>query len=123
MSIAVLIAEDEPNIVESLRFILTRADCTVEVAYDGEEALSKLRRGRPDLLILDVMLPKQNGFEVLKTLRGEHDLADLPVLILTAKGQQKDRRTAEEMGASAFLTKPFANQDVIDLVQQLAGAA
>jgi DNA-binding response OmpR family regulator len=116
----VLIAEDEPNIVESLTFILKRSGFEVRSATDGEAALSALRSDRPDVMILDVMLPKMNGFDVLKTLRGEDGLRDLPVVLLTAKGQSQDRRMAEEIGANAFVTKPFSNQHIVDTVRAVA---
>ncbi len=117
----VLIAEDEPNIVESLSFILSRSGCDVASAPDGESALSSIRGDRPDVVILDVMLPKMNGFEVLKTVRSDAELKTIPIIILTAKGQSQDRRMAEEIGADAFVTKPFSNQHIIDTVKELTG--
>jgi len=122
VSARVLIAEDEPNIVESLSFILGREGCEVTAVYDGEAVLENLRSGRPDLVILDVMLPKMNGFEVLKRIKAMPDLAGLPVMVLTAKGQDKDRKTAEDLGADAFVTKPFSNRDVVERVLGLARA-
>lgn len=121
MSVDVLIAEDEPSILESLDFILSRAGWTIGSVTDGAAALAAVRAARPRLLVLDVMLPKRSGFEVLKQLRADADTHDLPVLILTAKGQQQDRRTAEELGANAFVTKPYANADVVGAVRRLLG--
>ena len=118
----VLIVEDEPNIVESLRFILTRAGFEVDTISDGTEALRRLRVGRFSAMVLDIMLPGMNGFDVLRAMRGDPALAALPVIVLTAKGQVHDRRTAEEIGASAFITKPFSNTEVVDRVRELAGA-
>jgi DNA-binding response OmpR family regulator len=115
----VLIAEDEPHIVESLRFILKREGYDVSDAGDGEAACRALQRSRPDLVILDVMLPRLNGFEVLRRLRADPALDGLPVIMLTAKGQTQDRRTAEDIGADVFITKPFSNRDVVDHVQRL----
>lgn len=115
----VLIAEDEPHIVESLRFILKREGYDVSDAGDGEAACRALKRSRPDLVILDVMLPRLNGFEVLRRLRADPALDGLPVIMLTAKGQTQDRRTAEDIGADVFITKPFSNRDVVDHVQRL----
>lgn len=123
MSARILIAEDEPHIVESLSFILTQAGCTVSVVYDGDAAIEAMQaRPLPDVLILDVMLPKRNGFEVLKWVKSEPGLKDLPVLVLTAKGQQQDRETAEGLGVDAFITKPFANRDIVACVKRLAEA-
>ncbi len=119
----VLIAEDEPNIAAALEFLLTRAGFEVEMAMDGASALAALERSAPPaLLVLDVMLPHVNGFEVLKRIRADARLAGLPVLVLTAKGQQADRRTAEAVGATAFLTKPFSNNEVVACVKELIGA-
>lgn len=124
MSASVLIADDEPNIVEALSFILDRENFDVSSAYDGEAAVQQLRRQPPDIMILDIMLPKQNGFEVLKLVKSDPGLKSLPVIILTAKGQSQDRKMAEDMGADAFVTKPFSNKDVVEKIKQLlAGQA
>jgi DNA-binding response OmpR family regulator len=117
----VLIAEDEPSIVESLAFLLRRAGYDVVSVLDGEAAISSLLGDRPDLLILDLMLPRRNGFEVLKAVRSQPTLAALPVLVLTAKGQPQDRRLAEQIGADAFMTKPFSNREIVDAVRRLVG--
>lgn len=117
----VLIAEDEPNIVESLIFILRRGGFEVSAAADGDTALSMIRETKPDVVILDVMLPVRNGFEVMKSVRADETIAATPIIILTAKGQSRDRRMAEEIGANAFVTKPFSNQDILDKVRELAG--
>ncbi|WP_420725486.1 response regulator transcription factor [Hwanghaeella sp. LZ110] len=116
----VLVAEDEPNIVESLSFILNRSGCDVTSVTDGEAALNSIRADKPNVVILDVMLPKMNGFEVLKAVRSDETVKDIPIIILTAKGQSQDRRMAEEIGANAFVTKPFSNQHIIETVQQLS---
>lgn len=118
----ILVVEDEPNIVESLRFILEHADYEVESVSDGSEALDRLRRKSFSAIILDVMLPGMNGFDVLRAIRADDDLAALPVVVLTAKGQANDRKTAEEIGASAFITKPFSNAEVVSQIHALAGA-
>jgi DNA-binding response OmpR family regulator len=122
MATRVLITEDEPNIAESLTFILNREGYDVSTVLDGEAALQRLRSDPPDIMILDVMLPKLNGFEVLKLVKADPTLKALPVMILTAKGQAHDRRMAEEIGASAFITKPFSNRDIIEQVGRLARA-
>ncbi len=90
---------------------------------DGDAAVEAVRRLSPRLLVLDVMLPKRSGFEVLKQIRADAMTASLPVLVLTAKGQQQDRRTAEELGASRFVTKPYSNVEVVGAVRQLLGEA
>ncbi len=122
MAARVLIAEDEANIAESLSFILSREGHVVSTVADGEAALQQLRRGLPDLLILDVMLPGRNGFEVLKAIKADARLQALPVIVLTAKTQQRDREMAESIGAAAYLTKPFANRDLVEQVRRLTTA-
>lgn len=117
----ILIVEDEPNIVESLSFILRRAGFEVDTVTDGAEALDRVRRKSLSVLILDIMLPGMNGFDVLKAIRSDQALAALPVVVLTAKGQADDRRTAEALGASAFITKPFSNAEVVERVSHLVG--
>ncbi|WP_092422595.1 response regulator transcription factor [Devosia crocina] len=121
MAIDILIAEDEPSILESLDFILRRAGWSIGSVTDGEAALESVRRLKPRMLVLDVMLPKRSGFDVLKHLRAEQETKQLPVLILTAKGQQQDRRIAEELGANCFVTKPYSNAEVVCAVRQLLG--
>ena len=118
----ILIVEDEPNIAESLSFILTRADFEVDTVADGAEALDRLRRQMFSALILDIMLPGMNGLDVLRAVRADRATAALPVIVLTAKGQANDRKTAEAIGASAFITKPFSNAEIVDRVSRFAGA-
>lgn len=117
----VLIVEDEPNIVESLNFILGQAGFDVETAVDGAEALQRLRRQVYSALILDLMLPGINGFDVLRSVRSDGELKDMPVIVLTAKGQAADRQAAEAIGATAFITKPFSNAEIVQRVSQLTG--
>lgn len=121
MAVDVLIAEDEPSILESLDFILRRAGWSIQSVTDGDAALSAVRQSRPRIVVLDVMLPKRSGFEVLKQIRADAATRALPVLVLTAKGQAQDRRTAEELGADSFITKPYANVDVVKEVRRLLG--
>ncbi|KKB77408.1 chemotaxis protein CheY [Devosia soli] len=121
MAIDILIAEDEPSILESLDFILRRAGWSISSVTDGDAVLDVVRRLQPRMLVLDVMLPKRSGFDILKHLRADADTANLPVLILTAKGQQQDRRTAEELGANGFVTKPYSNAEVVGAVRSLLG--
>lgn len=118
----ILIVEDEPNIVESLSFILRRAGFEVDTVTDGVEALDRVRRQAFEVLLLDIMLPGMNGLDVLKAIRSDRALSSLPVIVLTAKGQANDRRTAEAIGANAFITKPFSNADVVERVSRLAQA-
>lgn len=118
----ILVVEDEPNIVESLRFILSQAGFAVEVATDGADALRRIRTQSFAAIILDVMLPGMNGLDILRDVRTDEKLGKLPVIVLTAKGQSHDRKNAEEIGASAFITKPFSNAEVVERVLALAKA-
>ncbi len=115
----VLIIEDELNIIEAIRFILSRDGWAVDTHTDGETALDAVDRRRPDLIILDVMLPNRSGYDVLADLRKQSGTKDIPVLMLTARGQQKDRDLAKRVGANKFMTKPFSNADVLNAVREL----
>ncbi len=119
MTKSVLLAEDEPNIVESISFLLKREGFEVMVASDGRSALENAISGKPDVMVLDLMLPEMDGYEVLRNLRANQDVKNLPVLMLTAKGQKIDRETALECGADLFMTKPFSNADIIAAVNSL----
>jgi DNA-binding response OmpR family regulator len=121
LAVDILIAEDEPSILEALTFVLRRAGWTVQTVTDGEAVMNAVRREAPRMLVLDIMLPKRSGFEVLKQIRSGEATATLPVLVLTAKGQQQDRRVAEEFGADSFVTKPYSNADVVNAVRALLG--
>jgi len=117
----VLLIEDEPNIIEAISFILSRDGWTVHTHEDGETVMTKVRQSKPDMVILDVMLPGRSGFDVLRDLRAEPETADLPVMMLTARGQAKDRDLATRLGANHFMTKPFSNQEVREHVRLLMG--
>jgi DNA-binding response OmpR family regulator len=119
MAYRVLLAEDEPNIVESLTFLLERAGFEVNALGDGSTALEFALSKQPQVMILDVMLPGMDGFEVLRRLRADPGGKDLPVIMLTAKGQREDREAALEIGADVFITKPFSNAEVIGAVERL----
>jgi len=116
----VLLIEDEPNIIEAIRFILSRDGWVVHTHSDGTTAYQAVLDKRPDVVILDVMLPGRSGFDILRDIRGGAGTAALPVLMLTAKGQAKDRDLAGQIGASRFMAKPFANTDVLNAVRELA---
>ena len=117
----ILIAEDELYIIESLRFILELEGYSVSEVHDGQHVLSRVHSAAPHVLILDLMLPNKNGFEILKELKSDSVAAKIPVLMLTAKGQQQDRTTARQLGVDAFITKPFSNREVLECVNKLSG--
>lgn len=119
----VLLIEDEPNIIEAVRYILSRDGWSVDTHADGATALAAVARRVPDVIVLDAMLPGRSGFEVLRDLRADPGLADIPVLMLTARGQQKDRDMAARNGANRFMTKPFSNAEVLACIQELYAAS
>ncbi|PVA07074.1 response regulator transcription factor [Thalassorhabdomicrobium marinisediminis] len=116
----VLLIEDEPNIIEAISYILSRDGWTVHTHADGETAMDKVHQGVPDLVILDVMLPGRSGYDILRDLRAEAATAHVPVMMLTARGQAKDRELAEALGVTRFMTKPFSNAEVLETVRALA---
>lgn len=122
MAKRVLLIEDEPNIIEAISFILSRDGWTVHTHENGETAMTKVRAFPPDLIILDVMLPGRSGFDILRDLRGDDETAQTPVMMLTARGQTKDRELALRLGANHFMTKPFSNAEVRDNVRALMEA-
>ncbi|MFC5736641.1 response regulator transcription factor [Sinirhodobacter huangdaonensis] len=117
----VLLIEDEPHIAEAIRFILGRAGWQVMLEANGAQALARIAELRPEAVILDLMLPGRSGLEILTDLRADPRLAATPVLMLTARGQARDREAAEQAGATAFLAKPFANADVVAALEAIAG--
>ncbi|SEM51907.1 Response regulator receiver domain-containing protein [Loktanella fryxellensis] len=119
MARRVLLIEDEPNIIEAISFILSRDGFTVHTHQDGATAMAKVRAQRPDMIVLDVMLPGRSGYDILRDLRADAATADLPVLMLTARGQAKDRALAADLGADAFMTKPFSNAAICAEVRRL----
>lgn len=122
MSQRILIADDEPNIVISLEFLMKREGFDVQVAMDGEAALQAIAAQLPDLILLDVMLPKLNGFEVCQQIRAHPQWQSLKVLMLTAKGRDTEVSKGLALGANAYMTKPFSTRDLVAQVRQLLGS-
>tara|TARA_R110002096_G_scaffold119038_13_gene257902 strand:+ start:52356 stop:52724 length:369 start_codon:yes stop_codon:yes gene_type:complete len=116
---SIVIIEDEPFIIEALTFLLEREGFSVQSISDGAKALSFIQNNTPDLVILDIMLPNVSGMKILEDIRATPGLAGLPILMLTAKGQKKDRRAAEDAGASLFMTKPFSNTELVASVREM----
>ena len=115
----VLIADDEQNIVISLEFLMKREGYQVEVANDGEEAVRRIRASRPDLVLLDVMMPKKSGFEVCQEIRSDPEMAGVRILMLTAKGRDTEVAKGLALGAVAYMTKPFSTRELVDKVRSL----
>jgi len=122
MARRILLVEDEPNIIEAMSFLLRRDGWEVSAHVNGETAVEALRAARPDALVLDVMLPGRSGYDILRELRADPDFAALPVLMLTARGQKKDRALATELGVTRFMTKPFSNAELLAVLGEIAGA-
>jgi len=121
MQKVILLVEDEPNILDPLEFLLERNGLKVDSVVDGAAACRHLEETTPDLILLDVMIPNIDGFEVLRTVRAKHSSEDLPVLMLSAKGQEADRLKARALGANDFITKPFSNDDLIRRIRRHLG--
>lgn len=121
MQKVILVVEDEPNILDPLEFLLERNGLTVDSVVDGAAACRRLEETTPDLILLDVMIPNIDGFEVLRTVRARHSREELPVVMLSAKGQEADRLKAQALGANDFITKPFSNEDLIRRIRHHLG--
>lgn len=119
MKKSVVIIEDEPFIIEALTFLLENEGLDVQSISDGANAIDFIIKSKPNLVILDIMLPNVSGMKILEDIRSMDEISNLPVLMLTAKGQKKDRRAAEEAGVSKFMTKPFDNQELIENVKAM----
>ncbi|MEW8451369.1 MAG: response regulator [Candidatus Thiodiazotropha sp.] len=119
MSKIILIVDDEPNIVLSVEYLMKREGYEVVTAGDGQEAMERISESPPDLLILDVMMPRKNGFEVCREIRADSALSTMPILILSAKGREAEIKKGISLGADGYITKPFSTHDLVDRVNQL----
>jgi DNA-binding response OmpR family regulator len=119
MSARILIVDDEPNIVLSLEFLMEQAGFEVAVAGDGEAALAQLAACRPDLVLLDIMLPRLNGYEVCQRIRANPDWSRIKVVMLSAKGRELEVSKGLALGANAYVTKPFSTRELMALVREL----
>jgi len=117
----VLIADDEANIVISLEFLMKREGHRVSIARDGDAALAAIRAERPDLVLLDVMMPGKSGFEVCQAVRADESLAGVKILMLSAKGRETDLAKGNALGADAYMTKPFSTRELADKVREMLG--
>ena len=119
MNKKVLIADDEQNIVISLEFLMKREGFEVVVANDGEEAIRRIRADQPDLVLLDVMMPKKSGFEVCQEVKFDPALGGVRILMLTAKGRDTEVAKGLALGADAYMTKPFSTRELVDKVRSM----
>ena len=123
MTKTVLIADDEPNILISLEYLMKREGYRVVVAHDGQEACELITREHPDLVLLDVMMPKKTGFDVCHEIRANDAFKTMPILLLTAKGRDTDVAKGLALGANDYMTKPFSTKELAQKVRDLLEAA
>lgn len=121
MAYTVLVVEDEPNIVLSLQFIMRQVGFTVRVASDGDQALRAVDEYVPDLVLLDIMIPKRDGFTVCEAIRANPSCSNVKIIMLSAKSREADREKAMELGADTFITKPFSTRALGGIVKKLMG--
>ena len=119
---SVLVVEDEPNIVLSLEYVIKKAGYEVRVARDGEEALKAVEEAAPDLILLDVMIPKRDGYDVCQTIRANPAWTDVNIIMLTARGREVEREKGLALGADAYITKPFSTRELTDRLKRVLGA-
>ncbi len=122
MTKTVLVVEDEPNIVLSLEFLIKEAGYNVRVAFDGEEALKAVAEEAPDLLLLDIMIPKRDGFDICQTLRANPALKDMRIFMLTARGRESEKEKGLALGADEYITKPFSTRELTQKLKQHLGS-
>lgn len=116
MANRILVVDDEPPIVRLMEFVLARQGHEMLVAVNGEEALEKIRAYRPDLVLLDIMMPRIDGYEVARILRADPDFAQLPIIMLSAKAQEEDVRKGLDVGVNEYITKPFSPEHLVHVV-------
>ena len=119
---SVLIVDDEPNILLSLQFLMKKSGYEVRTCKNGEEALVEIARAAPDLVLLDVMMPKVDGFSVCQTIRANPEWKDVRIIMLTARGRDVEREKGLALGADDYITKPFSTSDAIARVQAVLGS-
>ena len=123
MANKILVVDDEPNIVLSLEFLMKQAGFQVRTAADGEAALAAIAAEQPDLVLLDVMMPRKNGYEVCQAIRANPDWQSVRIVMLTAKGREVEREKGLAFGADDYITKPFSTQEVVERVRELLAEA
>ena len=118
MTRMVLLVDDEPNIILSLEFLIEQAGYETRVARDGDAALKSIEERKPDLVLLDVMLPKRDGFDVCKRIRANPAWNDIRIVMLTAKGRDSEREKGLALGADAYITKPFSTREAMEQIKR-----
>jgi DNA-binding response OmpR family regulator len=121
MKRSVLVVDDEPNIVASLEFLLKKAGYDVRVARNGEEALRAVAQRHPDLVLLDVMMPIRDGYDVCESIRANPVLKNVHIIMLTAKSREVEHEKALALGADDYIVKPFSTRELVERVKQVLG--
>ncbi|MBI2091576.1 MAG: response regulator [Deltaproteobacteria bacterium] len=119
MTKKILIVDDEKDLVETLSFRLEAAGYAIITAFDGKEGLEKARSEKPDIVLLDIMMPKMDGYQVCRMLKFDDEYKHMPIIMLTARGQEQDKKTGENVGADDYVTKPFDSGDLLTRIKKL----
>lgn len=120
---SILIVDDDAFIRKPLEYILEQEGYEARTACDGDECMEQVRSQRPDLIILDVMMPRRDGFEICEVLKNDADLTDIPVILLTARGREADRERGMKLGAADFMTKPYSPSQLLQRIEELLDEA
>ena len=115
----ILVVDDEKDLVDMLIIRLEAADYEVHAAYDGQEGLNKVKEIMPDIILLDVMMPKLDGYQVCRLLKFDEKFKNIPIIMLTARGQEQDKETGGQVGADMYVTKPFESADLVQKIEGL----
>lgn len=116
----IMVVDDEPHVIRSLDFVFSREGYVVTKAEDGEEAIALVKKSKPDVMFVDVMMPRKNGYEVCQEIKNDPGLKDIYIIILTAQGRESDREKGLGVGADEVITKPFSPVDVVERVKKLS---
>ena len=119
MAKKILVIDDEQDLVELIKMRLETSGFEVVVAYDGQEGLTKAKKESPDLIILDLMMPKIDGYKVCRMLKFDEKYKKIPIILFTARAQESDKKTGQEVGADAYITKPFEPQVLLEKIKEL----
>lgn len=115
----IMVVDDEPHVIRSLDFVFSREGYAVTKAENGEDAIALVKKSKPDVMFLDVMMPRKNGYEICQEIKNDPGLKDIYIIILTAKGKESDRQKGFGVGADEVITKPFSPVNVVEKVKQL----
>ncbi len=117
----ILVVDDQPAITSALNDLLSNSNFVVEIASNGQMAIDLAKEKKPDLILMDIMMPIKTGIEATRELRAEKDFKEIPIIFITARGQAGDEKTAREAGGSGFIYKPFSPKKILQTVQEILG--